>query len=60
MKAKEILKLAKQQGFKIIRQKGSHAQLRHSDGRQTTVPIHGGDIKTGTANAILKDIGLKS
>ena len=27
-------------GFQEIRQKGSHKQFRHADGRCTTVPFH--------------------
>ena len=59
MTAKEVLKIAKQQGFEIVRQKGSHVRLAHKDGRKTTVPMHHGDLKPGTLNAILKDIGVK-
>ena len=29
-------------GFKELRQKGSHKQYRHPDGRGTTVPFHKG------------------
>jgi len=57
--AKELLKLAKKQGFTVARQKGSHVQLCHPDGRRTTIPMHCGDIALGTAREILKDIGLK-
>ncbi len=59
MTAKELLKLAQTQGFEIVRQKGSHVQLKHDDGRRTTIPVHGGDMAAGTVSAILKIIGLK-
>jgi predicted RNA binding protein YcfA (HicA-like mRNA interferase family) len=29
-------------GFEEVRQKGSHKQFRHADGRCTTVPFHKG------------------
>ncbi|MBT5927000.1 MAG: addiction module toxin, HicA family [Verrucomicrobia bacterium] len=29
-------------GFAEVRQKGSHKQFRHEDGRGTTVPVHKG------------------
>ena len=29
-------------GFESVRQKGSHIFYRHSDGRTTTIPHHGG------------------
>jgi predicted RNA binding protein YcfA (HicA-like mRNA interferase family) len=31
-------------GFKLVRQKGSHAFYRHPDGRYTTLPLHGNKI----------------
>jgi predicted RNA binding protein YcfA (HicA-like mRNA interferase family) len=46
-------------GFAFIRQSGSHAIYRHSDGRWTTVPIHKGrDLGKGILGKILKDAGL--
>jgi len=31
-------------GFEIIRVKGSHHFLRHTDGRCTVVPVHRGEV----------------
>ncbi|MBW8003955.1 MAG: type II toxin-antitoxin system HicA family toxin [Planctomycetes bacterium] len=31
-------------GFERVRQKGSHIFYRHSDGRTTTIPHHGGRV----------------
>ena len=31
-------------GFAMVRQRGSHRQYRHADGRGTTVPFHSHDI----------------
>jgi predicted RNA binding protein YcfA (HicA-like mRNA interferase family) len=46
-------------GFKEVRQRGSHRQFRHSDGRGTTVPFHQGrDISPTLLRQIAKDIGL--
>jgi predicted RNA binding protein YcfA (HicA-like mRNA interferase family) len=45
-------------GFVIKRQSGSHVVLRHSDGRQTHVAIHTGDVPSGTFRAILRQAGL--
>jgi predicted RNA binding protein YcfA (HicA-like mRNA interferase family) len=46
-------------GFKEIRQKGSHKQYRHPDGRGTTVPFHKGrDISPALLRQIAKDIDL--
>jgi len=46
-------------GFVEVRQRGSHKQFRHSDGRATTVPFHTGrDISPILLRQITKDIGL--
>jgi predicted RNA binding protein YcfA (HicA-like mRNA interferase family) len=46
-------------GFIEIRQKGSHKQFRHPDGRATTVPVHAGrDISPILLRQILRDIGI--
>ncbi|MDQ6631716.1 MAG: type II toxin-antitoxin system HicA family toxin [Verrucomicrobiota bacterium] len=57
-KAHEVLKKLQRAGFVIKRQSGSHVILRHSDGRQTYVAMHPGDIPTGTFRAILKQAGF--
>ncbi len=46
-------------GFAEVRQRGSHRQFRHIDGRATTVPFHQGrDISPTLLRQIAKDIGL--
>jgi predicted RNA binding protein YcfA (HicA-like mRNA interferase family) len=46
-------------GFREARQRGSHKQFKHADGRQTTVPFHvGRDISPVLLRQIAKDIGL--
>ncbi len=46
-------------GFNEVRQRGSHKQYRHPDGRGTTVPFHPGrDISPTLLRQIVKDIGL--
>jgi predicted RNA binding protein YcfA (HicA-like mRNA interferase family) len=46
-------------GFIEARQRGSHKQYRHADGRSTTVPFHGArDISPILLRQIAKDIGL--
>ncbi len=57
-KAREALTKLQRAGFVIKRQSGSHVVLRHTDGRQTYVAMHPGDIPTGTFRAILKQSGL--
>jgi predicted RNA binding protein YcfA (HicA-like mRNA interferase family) len=43
-------------GFEEVRQRGSHKQFRHLDGRRTTVPVHGTrDISPLLLRQIIKD-----
>ena len=57
-KAREVLAKLQRVGFEVKRQSGSHAVLRHADGRQTYVAMHPGDIPSGTFRAILKQANL--
>ena len=46
-------------GFAVIRVKGSHHFLKHSDGRCTVVPVHAGEeIGPGLMLRILRDCEL--
>lgn len=60
MNAKELLKLAKEKGWEIKSQRGSHIKLINKEGKTAIIPFHGNkDIAIGTANQILKQLGLK-
>jgi len=39
---REVVALLERLGFVGVRQRGSHRQFRHADGRGTTVPFHPG------------------
>ncbi|MBI2415906.1 MAG: type II toxin-antitoxin system HicA family toxin [Candidatus Kerfeldbacteria bacterium] len=59
VKARELIRALQQQGFVILVQVGSHVQLKHPDGRRTTIPFHAGkDIKPGTLLNILRQINM--
>lgn len=59
LKPREVAALLEGLGFSELRQKGSHKQYRHPDGRGTTVPFHSGrDISPTLLRRIAKDIGL--
>ena len=59
LKSREVEKVLKKLGFVEVRQRGSHKQYRHPDGRGTTVPFHAGrDISPFLLRQILKDIRL--
>lgn len=54
-----MTRILRRLGFELIRQRGSHAYFRHSDGRATVVPMHRGeDLHRGMVRAILRDIEL--
>ena len=56
---KEMLSVLNKAGFELIRVKGSHHLLRHSDGRSTVVPVHSGEtIGPGLFAKILRDCDL--
>jgi predicted RNA binding protein YcfA (HicA-like mRNA interferase family) len=57
-KAKEVWRRLESAGFAVRRQSGSHKVLRHADGRQTYVPMHPGDVPSGTFRSILRQAGL--
>ena len=40
LKPQEVVRILEKLGFVEVRQKGSHKQFRHEDGRGTTVPFH--------------------
>jgi len=59
LKPSEVVKILNSKGFEEIRQKGSHKQYRHPDGRFTTVPFHKGrDISPNLLRKIAADIGM--
>ena len=59
LKPTEVISILKKLGFAEVRQRGSHIQFRHADGRGTTVPFHKGrDISPVLLRKIAQDIKL--
>ena len=60
LKPREVVSVLKSLlGFEEVRQRVSHKQFRHPDGRVTTVPFHKGrDVSPILLRQIIKDIGL--
>lgn len=59
LKPREVVAILSGLGFSCVRQRGSHMQFRHADGRATTVPDHGGrDISPSLLRKIARDVGL--
>lgn len=59
LKPPQVVAILRHHGFEEVRQRGSHKQFRHPDGRVTTVPFHKGrDIAPVLLRQIAADIGM--
>ena len=59
MKVRELMKMLKEDGWYLVRTRGSHRQYRHPSkpGTVTVAGKPGMDVPRGTLNAILKQSG---
>ncbi|HCX89512.1 MAG: hypothetical protein COW04_01105 [Deltaproteobacteria bacterium CG12_big_fil_rev_8_21_14_0_65_43_10] len=54
-----LISVLRKMGFEVLRTKGSHHFLQHSDGRCTVVPVHRGEnIGRGLLAQILRDCDI--
>ncbi len=62
MKVREIIKIIEQNGWFMIRRKGSHRQYKHKikNGLVTIAGHLNDDLAKGTLNSIIKQAGLKN
>jgi len=52
----DLVRALKALGFEIIRSRGSHFWLEHSDGRSTVIPVHANEtIGKGLLSRILRE-----
>ena len=61
VKVREVIKMLEDDGWQLIRTRGSHRQFRHSS-KPGTVTVAGKpslDVPLGTLGSILKQAGLK-
>ena len=59
LKPRQVVALLEAHGFAEVRQRGSHKQFRHQDGRSTTVPFNAGrDVSPVLLRKIAADIHL--
>jgi predicted RNA binding protein YcfA (HicA-like mRNA interferase family) len=59
LNAKTLERILFNLGFERVRQKGSHAFYRHTDGRTTTMPHHASrDLARPLLREILREIDL--
>lgn len=62
MRAREVLKILQNDGWYIIRDRGtgSHMQLKHPiKPGKVTLPMHSGDVAPGTLKSIFKQAGIE-
>jgi len=56
----EVIAALKKAGFEVLRVKGSHHFLGHTDGRRTVIPAHRGEIiGPGLMLKILRDCDIE-
>ena len=62
MKVREVLRMLKNDGWVLSRQRGSHRQFKHPKkrGLVTVSGKSGDELAPGTLNSILKQAGLKA
>jgi predicted RNA binding protein YcfA (HicA-like mRNA interferase family) len=62
VKVREVIRLLERDGWTVVRQRGSHRQLRHphKPGLVTVAGKPNFDLAPGTLNSIFKQAGLKS
>lgn len=59
LRARDVIAVLHQLNFSEVRQRGSHKQFKHADGRITTVPVHGSrDISPNLLRKIIEDIRI--
>lgn len=58
MNSKEFKRWLTQQGATFQSGKGSHLKV-YLNGKQSVLPMHNADLKTGTVEGIKKQLGLK-
>jgi predicted RNA binding protein YcfA (HicA-like mRNA interferase family) len=61
VKVRDIMKQLEDDGWSVVRQRGSHRQFKHAmkPGLVTVAGKPGDDLAPGTLNSILKQAGLK-
>ena len=61
MKIRDIIKLLEEDGWTVVRQRGSHRQFKHASkpGLVTVAGKPGDDLAPGTLSSVFKQAGLK-
>lgn len=61
MKVRDVIKLLEEDGWSLVRTRGSHRQYKHplKTGLVTVAGKLGDDLARGTLHSVLKQAGLK-
>jgi len=61
VKIREVIKMLEDDGWRIVRQRGSHRQFKHASkpGLVTVAGTPSDELAPGTLNSVLKQAGLK-
>ena len=61
VKIRNVIKMLEDDGWSVVRQRGSHRQFKHASkpGLVTVAGKPGDDLAPGTLNSVLKQAGLK-
>jgi len=61
MKVREVIKLIEEDGWRLVKTRGSHRHFKHptKPGKVTVAGKPSVDVPPGTLNSILKQAGLK-
>ena len=55
MKVRDVIRQVEEDGWYLVRVRGSHHFMRHADGRSTVVPVHAGEtLGPGLMSKILR------
>lgn len=57
--SRDVIATLKAHGFAVVRQKGSHVQLKNAAGVRVTVPHPTKDIPAGTLKSIERQAGVR-
>ncbi len=55
---RELIRFLLRQGYRRVRQTGSHLILEHPSRKTLVIPVHAGDLPKGLFLKILKDAGF--
>ena len=60
LKPRQLLSIVQKVGWEVVRQKGSHIQLKHFNKPHylVTIPHHNKDLARGTLLSIIKQLGM--